>query len=423
MRATLQNPARKISLLAVCSIGAVVYVGAAASEFLAAHFAGDPGLHSLQRAVWLQPRNAEYHYRLGRYFSLVQPSPEEAAQSYRTAVALNPHQARYWFALAEAYQLLGDTTRQQNALENAIAAEPTTPDVAWEAANFFVVQGDTDKALHELRVVLANDPYLPSAALPLCWRIQPDVDVLLGDVVPPLTSVNSTFLEFLVSKGETAAAAKVWQRLARINQPVERRYVFGYLRYLFAHHEADQARLVWQQAASLADLSSYQPSTENLVVNGDFNLDMLNGGFDWLYRKSSDVSLMLDPTQFHTGHSSLYLAFDSRGIEDAGIRQIIAVQPNTSYQFSAYFKAEDIEGAGGPRFVVQDLYNAKTFFASEYLTDVDFWKQVTGTFTTDDETKLVVLRVQRDPPRSPIKGRLWIDTLSLAPTRPPEVTP
>jgi tetratricopeptide (TPR) repeat protein len=418
MRVPLQNPARKITLLAICSLGMLVYLGAAASEFLAAHFAADPNLGSLQRAVRLQPRNAEYHYRLGRYFSLLQPSPEEAAQSYRTAVALNPHQARYWFALAGAYQLLGNTDGQRAALERAISAEPTTPDVAWEAANFYVVQGDIDKALDELRVVLANDPYLPPAALALCWRIRPDIDFLLRNLVPPNVTVNSSFLDFLISRRETAAAAKVWDQIAQLHQPVERRHVFGYIRYLLGQREPDQARRVWQQAANLSDLSAYQPSAANLVVNGDFNLEILNGGFDWLYRKPPDVSLMLDPTQFHTGHSSLYLAFDSRGIEDAGVRQLVGVQPGTSYQFSAYYKAEDVEGAGGFRFVIQDLYTSKTYFASDYLTDVDFWKQVNGAFTTDDDSKMVVLRVQRDPANSPIKGRLWIDSLSLTPTRP-----
>ncbi|HEY1261944.1 MAG TPA: hypothetical protein VGF06_00385 [Terriglobales bacterium] len=420
MRIPLQSPALKVALPAACWLILLVYVGAAGSEFLAAHFAEDASLPTLLRAVRLQPRNAEYHYRLGRYYSLLQPSPEEAIKSYRTAVALNPHQARYWFALAGTYQLLGNAAAQGTALERAILAEPTTPDVAWEAANFYVVQGEPEKALNELKVVLANDPYLPATALPLCWRIRPDADFLLRELVPPLPAVYTTFLEFLISRHETAAAGKVWERLSALDQPVERRFVFDYIRFLVAQREPELAARVWQQAARLADLSAYQPSAENILVNGDFSLEILNGGFDWLYHKSNDVSLMLDPTQFQSGHASLFLAFDSRGIEDAGVRQLIAVRPDTSYQFSAYFKAEDIEGAGGPRFVVQDLYSAKIFFASDYLTDVDFWKQINGSFTTDADTRLVVLRVQRDPANSPIKGRLWIDNLALRPLRPQE---
>jgi tetratricopeptide (TPR) repeat protein len=420
MRIPLQRSATKIMLLAGGLSLAALYIGAAAVEFLAAHFANRPTLANLHRAVRLEPGNAEYQYRLGRYFALVEVSPQQAEQSLRAAVALNPHQARYWFALAGVDQLLDDADGQRQALEHALTAEPTTPEVAWEAANFYIVQGDIGAALKNLRVVLANDPYLPETALTLCWRLQPDIDFLLHDVVPPKVSVNTTFLEFLIAKGETAAAAKVWDNLVAINQPVERRFVFDYVRFLVAKQDPDQARLVWQKAATLADLAAYQPSTENLVVNGDFGQEVLNAGFDWMYRQSPDVSLTLDPTQFHSGHGSLHLEADSRGIEDAGIRQLIAVRPDTSYQFSGYFKAEALEGAGGFRFVIQDLYSAKTYLASDDFSNVDFWKQVTGTFTTDNETTLVVLRIQREPAGSPIKGRLWIDDLRLSPVRTPE---
>jgi len=112
------------------------------------------------------------------------------------------------------------------------------------------------------------------------------------------------------------------------------------------------------------------------------------------------------------------MVFHSRGIEDAGIRQLIPVQPNTTYDFSAYFKAEDIQGAGGPRFAIHDLYSETTYFASDELKDADFWKPVSGTFTTGPDTKLLVLRVQRFPAGSPIKGKLWIDGIRLVQERP-----
>ena len=93
------------------------------------------------------------------------------------------------------------------------------------------------------------------------------------------------------------------------------------------------------------------------------------------------------------------------------------MNPNTSYEFSSYFKAQALAGAGGLHFAVQDLYSAKTYFTGEDFTNVDFWKQITGSFTTDDNTKLVVLRIQRTPAGSPIKGRLWIDGVRLSPVR------
>jgi len=409
----LQTATRKIIFLAACLVLTVVYIGLVANQFLADYFSRKLDLVSLEMAARLQPGNADYQYRLGHYFLQTQYEPQTAAQFFRSAAALNPHHASYWLELSRTYRRLNDIDRQQDALQRAIAADPSTPEVAWEAANFYWTLGETDKALQAFRVVLANDPYLPPAALDRCWRIKPDVDALLRDVVPRNADVYASFLDFLISRNEPAAAARVWTQMLQLQHPFETRHVFDYVRYLIDRHEVAQAHQAWRQAAGLADLSAYQPSPENLVVNGDFSLPVLNGGFDWLYEKSSDVVLALDSTESHSGHRSLSIAFDSRGIEDVGIRQFVPVEPNTKYEFSAYFKSQGLQGAGGPRFLLEDRFTRANYFASEDLKDADFWKEVGGTFSTGADTRLLVLRIQRVPPGNAIRGKLWIGDVQL----------
>lgn len=414
MQIALPGPTRKAIFLATCLALTVVYVGLVARAFLADHFSQKLDLASLQLAARLEPGNAEYQYRIGRYFLQTQDSPAAAGPFFKSAVALNSHNAKYWFELSRAYQRLASVDQQKDALQHAVAADPSTPEVAWDAANLYWSLGETDSALREFRVVLENDPYLPAAALDRCWRIKPDVDTLLRDVVPRSADAYSTFLDFFISKDEAAAAATVWRLMVQLQQPVEMRHAFDYVGYLIGRREVAQARQAWQEAASLCDLLGYQTSPENLVVNGDFSQPVLNGGFDWRYEKLSDVSLALDPTESQSGHRSLSVVFDSRGIEDAGIRQLIPVEPNTKYEFSAYFKSEGLEGAGGPRFLLQDQFTATTYFASKELKDADFWKQISGTFSTGPETKLLVLRIQRVPVGNAIRGKLWIDGVRLA---------
>src|SRR5205814_203364 len=117
--------------------------------------------------------------------------------------------------------------------------------------NLYLVQGENDKALREFRVVMESDPYLPAAALQLCWRVKPDVDTLLREVVPAKLSVYTEFLSLLTSRKETVAAASVWAKIAQLGQPLEARYAFDYMRYLIGQHQVDQARLVWRQAGVL----------------------------------------------------------------------------------------------------------------------------------------------------------------------------
>ncbi len=413
MQMLLNSSSTKRLLLVAAAVLCLIYVFLAGRRFLASLYGDQPELATLQRAAQLDPGNAEYRNHVGRYYALVARDPAAAIEPYRAAVQLNSHSARYWFDLASAYQVLGDVANQTWALEHAIEADPTTPDVAWEAANFYLVQGENEKALREFHVVLENEPSLAGLAIQFCWRINPDVDVLLRDVVPPRAPAYIAFLSLLMSKQETAAAAKVWAALMATSETFELSRVYEYFQYLLDHKEIDQARLVWQQAAPRFGLSSYVPTRNNLIVNGDFSLDVLNGGFDWQYQKQSSVSLTLDPSDFHGGHRSLLITFDGPGVTDAGIRQFIAVQPNTTYQFSAYYKNGEIEGAGGPHFTIQDVFTRAVLYDSDELKEAGFWKSATGEFTTGDDCRLLVLHVRRLPEGSPIRGKLWVDDFRL----------
>ena len=394
-------------------LAAAAYVGLVSLQYAATHFSEKTDLLSLQRAVRLQPGNAEYHYRLGNYLFFAKPLENAALEPYRAAATLNPPKARYWLGLAAVCQRMGNGNEQKAALENAVAAEPKSPAVAWDSANFYLTQGETEKALREFRVVLESDPSLASAALQRCLLANPSVEALLQQVIPPSPPVYFALLDILMARKQPTEAATVWAQLVQLHQPLETRPVFEYLRQLIAQQQVDQAGRVWRDAANLCGLSAYQPSPENLVVNGNFSLEVLNGGFDWLYQKLPNVSLSLDPTHSHNGHPSLLIAFDGRGIEDAGIRQVIPADANASYEFSADFKSDAIQGAGGPRFVIQDLYGGAVYLASDELKDADVWKQARGTFTTGPTTKMLMLRVQRVPPGSPIRGKLWIDDVQL----------
>lgn len=419
MAIALNSASRKGLLIGAAVVLCLIYVLLAGRLFVASLFADRPELSSLERAARLDAGNADYRNHLGRYYALAARDPGAAIEPYRAAVQLNSHSARYWFDLASAYQVLGDVSNQTWALEHAIEADPTTPDVAWEAANFFLVQGDNEKALREFHVVLESEPTMANLAIQFCWRINPDADMLLRDVVPAQPPAYIAFLELLMAKQETAATAKVWDKLmatSPASQPFELRYVYEYLDYLLNHKDVDQARLVWQQAAPRFGFSSYLPTRNNLVVNHDFSLDVLNGGFDWQYQKQQSVTLTLDPSEHHGGgNRSLLIAFDGPGVTDAGIRQFIAVQPDTTYEFSAYYKNGDFEGAGGPHITLQDVYTQAVLYDSDELKEAaGSWKKVDGEFTTGDDCRLVILHIRRLPEASPIRGKLWVGDFHLA---------
>jgi hypothetical protein len=407
---------RRWQFASCVAVLACLYFLLSAKEFAASAFAARPELTKLQHAVFLSPGNADYRHRLGRYYAFVAGDPQSAMESFRHAVALNPHDASYWFDLAGAYQVAGDTAGQRTALDRALQAEPTAPSVAWEAANFFLINGDIDRALREFRVVIENDNSMVDAALRACWRVRPDADALLRDVVPGRADSLIAFLGLMASKQETEGAIKTWARLAQLHEKFENRYLYDYVRYLIAARRPDAAMAAWEQTADILGISAYLPTDDNLIVNGSFSLDVLNGGFDWTYVNRPGVRPLLDPSDFREGQRSLSLTFEGPGIADAGIQQLIPVRGGTSYDFSAYYKSANFEGAGGPQIVLRDAYTGAPLYASDTLNDSDFWKEVHTKMTTPASTTLLSLAVERFPAGSPIRGKLWLDDFELSPS-------
>jgi tetratricopeptide (TPR) repeat protein len=413
MQVKLNSRPRKVLFALVCLAAAGLYLAVIATHHAAARLRARPDASSLARAVTLEPWNAEPHWELGRYSLFVAQNPTAAVSNLEAAVALNPHGARYWLDLAAAYQVAGDVPRQRSALEQGLEADPTAPDVAWEAANFYLVQNDLARALSLFRVVMANDPEQLNAALSLCWRATKDVNTMLADAVPSEPAPYFAFLNLLTSQGETEPAEVVWKRLESLGGQFPASNAFPFVDYLIEKHEASAAVQVWQQLlARDHDLQAYIQSG-NLMVDGSLEKELLNGGFDWRYSDTGVVQLAVDTTEFHGGNQSLRMTFTGPGVPDPGMFQYVPVRPDTSYHFSAYTKAEDVESASGPRLAVLDAYSGKEYALTDDSLGTTGWREQSADFQTDPESSLVIVKVTRVPGDPLIKGKFWIDDLSL----------
>jgi len=390
------------------------YIQAAVRAFLAAHFASSLEASRVEKSIRLEPGNAEYYDLLGRNLALSGPSLNPAIQNLQTAVGLNPHEARYWLDLAGAYQIAGRTQEQGDSVRQATIAEPTSPHVAWEAANFFVVQGDADRALHYFRVVLANDPEAVNSALQLCWRATEDVDKIVAVALPPIPTVYLSFLHLLVAQQQTAGAETVWAGLLALNQPFSGRLALPYFRLLITKREPAAAGMAWQQLSKIdPSIKAYLPTRENLVVNGGFEQNMLNGGFDWWYNTYSQAALAIDTTEFRSGSRSLSVTFDGHSVPGAPILQYVPVKPNTTYEFSAESRSEDIDTASGPRFAVVDAYTNQAYVLTDDTLATTPWRPQHARFRTGPDTDLVLLEIVRDPAQPLIRGKFWVDDVTL----------
>ena len=417
MQIDLRSRLRRFSFAAACLVVVALYLQVTLRAYLASHFAGKLDSPNIQKAIKLEPANAEYRDLLGRNLALSGASLDEAISDYRRAVQLNPYEARYWLDLAGAYQIAGRANEQGKSVEHAVQADPTTPHVAWEAANFFLVQGAPEKALPYFRVVLANDPEAVDSTLQLCWRATGDATKILDLGMPPRPDLYLAFLGLVVSKQELGSAESVWNRLIGLQQPFQTKLAFPYFELLIAKQEVAAAKTAWQQLVKADEsLQPYQPSRENLVINGGFEESLLNGGFDWWYRSGPHAALAIDTSEFHSGTRSLSVTFDGYSVPEVGLIQFIPVKPNTSYEFSAQSRTEDIDSASGPRFEVADAYTKVSYVLTDDTLNTTPWRLQQARFQTGPNTNLLWVKIIRDPAPPLIRGKLWIDDVRIVET-------
>lgn len=413
MHLNLSSRVPRLLFASVCLVAVGFYIAVIARHYTAARLSARLDPKSLKRAAKLEPWNADPRWQLGRYSLFVTQDSRGAISNLETAVALNPHVARYWLDLAAAYQVAGDVHRQRSALEQAVYVEPTAPDVAWEAGNFYLVENDLHRALSLFRVVMGNDPQQLGAALHLCWRATRNVEVMLAEAVPAEPATYFAFLNLLTSEDQTVPAEAVWNRLVSLGQRFPASDAFPFFDYLIEKRQTAAAVQVWQELLELdRNLQAYVQAGD-LMVDGGLERDFLNGGFDWRYSAQDPVELSVDSNEFHSGNQSLRILFKGPGIGDPGFMEYVPVQPNTDYRFSGYTKAEDIESASGPRLAVLDAYSGQSYLLTDDTLGTTGWREQSGNFRTGPDTSLLIVKVTRVPGDPLIKGKFWVDDMSL----------
>ena len=399
--------------LLICSLLGV-YVWCAVSVYEAHRFSVRHNEASLQRAIRLQPHDANNFDLLGQYFMWDGQDPRVAAGQFQRAVQLNPYMSSYWIHLAQSENSLGNKTEEAAAVRKAIAVDPTTPDVAWTAANFLLIQGENQEALDQLAVVIRNDPWMADAALELGWRAVGDVEQI-QQRMPADPEIYLKFVKLLVAKQQWSAADSVWSSTLRLNHDLDAGSALFYIDALLARQDVAAAQVAWKQIAERSNRLQPYITPGNLLVNARFEKEFLNAAFDWHYSAQPDVAVALDSTQSYQGSGALLINYSGGSNEDAGLSQYVPVTPGVRYIASAWVKSEELQSANGPQLTVNDAYRNQEYARSEETLGTSSWHVVRATFTVGGATNLVVVRFSRAPGSTLIRGRFWINNVQMIP--------
>jgi tetratricopeptide (TPR) repeat protein len=408
-----QGLSQRLLLFAVCVLGVATYTWFVVKAYRAQGLADRSDQSSIEKAVALEPQNADFHDLLCRSKIFVSQEPEQAVNECRKASELNPYSSSIWLDLAQAYFSIGNKQLTDAAIHKALTVDPTTPDTAWSAANFFLIQGNTSEAMKQFAIVLREEPSLAPAALNICWQSLHDIN-RIQSILPPNPAVYLSLIKLLLSTGELDSAGQIWSALMNLKAPFDFHNGLFYIDSLLQAGDVALASDAWKQLASRSkELQAYsQP--DNLVTDGSLSHEILNSGFDWRYTPRPQIAATLDRTEFHTGDRSLRLVYSASG-SDAGIFQYIAVKPGTHYRLSAWVKSENLESANGPSLTLADARDNTVCGATEEAIGTTPWHLVNTELETGPDTTLLVLSVVRRPGYTRIQGKFWVDDMRLEP--------
>jgi len=217
-------------------------------------------------------------------------------------------------------------------------------------------------------------------------------------------------------------ARRVWDWLLMTNEefPAEKvKRTFPYFDALLrvgrpAEAVTDWDRLVQKGVLPAGEL--HPPG--NLIVNGGFEVEPVNGGFDWRISRVGGVFTEFDGRIHHEGNRSLAVHFEGLdNLDFHHVAQIVPVKPNARYIFSAFLKGRSLSGESGPHIEVFDSRDPKTYaWVTSDIVGTMEWSRYELDIETGPKTQTLVVRLRRNPGvglNKRIEGTFWVDDVQL----------
>jgi Tetratricopeptide repeat len=408
----------------------------AARQGIAAWYFRKASPEAIQSAIKWDPQNPEYYDALATLTHLyaVGGNSAEVVRLCEKATTLSPYNAFYWADLGAAYEWYGRNDDALRAFTRAHALFPSSPEINWKIANFYVRTGKISDALRTLREVLQEDLSKERQVFSLAANATADNQEILQEMLPPSAPILLDYLDFQVATNRMDPAAQTWATLLELKPPFDPARALPYLDALIQHEHLDHLTEAWAAlSARFPQEIAARESKPNLITNANFTFAPLNGGFDWRVIPIQGASATVDASTTVDAGKSLRIDFDgTQNLDYAHVLQYVPVTPNTSYKFSAYMRAQEITTDSGPRFVLQDAYDPATLvdvsseaanpirfsISTENLTGTSDWSQHQLEFKTTGNTRLLIVKVARPPSHkfdNKLAGTVWIARVTLIP--------
>lgn len=371
---------------------------------------------SLLSAISYDSRNATYHYLIGRFYHYGSEASDltKAIEHYKESIRLSPLQVGCWLDLSKAYQTAGLIGDADNTIERAIRLDPENPVLMWEAGTFYLINGNTEKAVKALRRFILLRPERQEYVYDILYKLPLDSQYILTNLIPDSYPYYRRYLLYLISTDRTEESKSLWKRMegARVDDEL----FIKYADFLISKHLYEEAENIWRDFIDKR-FEAKQEDQSSLLYNSSFEYDILNGGFDWRIGKAQGAKIFLDRDIHILGGRSLGVTFDGKQNPDITIAsQVVRVLPKTGYKLRGYIKTDSITTTNGLFFSVAGHDCKGLYKKSDVITGTNLWREIEMEFETPSECSALSISIRRERSYkldNKIGGTAWIDGISL----------
>jgi tetratricopeptide (TPR) repeat protein len=424
-RQTNPTPRWVAIVLAISAVAWLSYAGIL--HAMASYYGASSNPDDWPRASRIEPANAENWYRLGRYRQLDFEHSDLplAITYYRRAVELDPHSPYYKLDLASALEMNGDDVEAEKYFRGAQENYPISAEVSWRYGNFLLRKQRLPEAYAQIHRAAIVDSKLLPLAVSRAWHSDPDVRVLLDQVLPNTVEADWQALSYILQVQEATAALAVWNHLMTLKPRIDWKILYALVDIMIDQDRFDEAGSVWRQA--LAAEGTYPPPSpaNSLIFDGGFESDLSNGGFGWRQKDVPGADFDFDIEEKHSGSRSARVIFDrSQNPSYEHLYQEVLVAPGTLYRFSGYLRTDHISTDSGMRFEIKDARRPQDLdVLTTNETGTVPWTEERAEFTTGPQTHLIYVGLRRIAGThfdNKLSGTVWVDDVAIVPAGGPQ---
>jgi tetratricopeptide (TPR) repeat protein len=389
--------------------------------WLAEHWNGSSRPELWRKAAKLEPGDADYWRHLGLYkqLGMDDSSNPQPIVYLQRAARTDPRSAELWMDFADSYETAGEPRRAQQAYERAQRNYPMSAEVAWRYGSFLLFQKNFAQGYSEIRRAVRVEPSLTPSAIAECWQANPEIGALLGQMLPAQSQYFATAMDFFLSQNLLDPALAVWNRELTLSMPVQMRQAIPLVDALIGQNRLAKAEQTWYQALRVARWLQDPSDGSSIVFNGGFEHKIVGGGFGWREIPVDGVTYVQDSNIVHSGSHSLRVDFSgSTNVDFQNVFELVSVQPQTRYQFSAYVRTQEISTDQGIRFQIFDpQHPSEPQVLTPNMIGTNRWTLVGSTLTTGKDTHVLEISLRRiftwkfD---NKIRGTVWVDDVALS---------